>query len=230
MSSGGGEEATSANGDGFVLKAPTGWAETEAIADPALGAEAVALAPATAAADNTISAARMPTARLGTITRSAGDAPAGVRLSAGDGVRYGDALYVLPAGSDPLAVACGTGATARAACPDVAGSVELTRGEAQPAGPTEAGEEALGNALVRLRSELKDHSFDLRRARTSGAQAAPAAELANAYPDRVARDRPRSDPRAGPARPRPVGRGAEGHRRRLAALAQAGYPSGGSAG
>ena len=181
MSSGGGEEATSASGDGFVLKAPTGWAMTGAVADPALGPDAVALAPAAAPADNTISAARVPTARLGTITRSTQGAPIAVSLSAGDGLRYGQALYVLPAGDESLVVSCGTGTAARSACSDVAGSIDLTRGEAAPAGPTEAGAEALGNALVRLRSELKDHSFDLQRARTSGAQAAPAAELANAY-------------------------------------------------
>ncbi|MDP1849513.1 MAG: hypothetical protein Q8K79_17120, partial [Solirubrobacteraceae bacterium] len=263
MSSGGGEEGTSANGDGFVLKAPTGWAVTGAVADPALGPQAVALAPAGAPAENTISAARVPAARLGTITGAAEGAPTAVKLSAGDGLRYGDALYVLPAGSESLVVSCGTGATARAACADVAGSLDLTRGEAAPAGPTEAGEEALGRALVKLRSDLKEHSFDLQRARTSSAQAEPAGDLATAYRTasraigraptgalaEPARDRLAAALKATgdgwaryarAARARSAGaarnasRAIASARSRVsaarAALAEAGYPSGGSAG
>ena len=167
MSSGGGEKATSATGDGFVLKAPAGWAATGATADPALGAKAVALAPAGATAE------RHDQRRARARRRSSARSPAPpaarrprVDLSAGQGLRYGQALYVLPAGADSLVVSCGNGAAARAACADVAGSVDLTRGEVQPAGPTDDGAKAIRDAITKLRAELKNHTFDLQRART----------------------------------------------------------------
>jgi hypothetical protein len=181
MSSGGGEKPTSAAGDGFVLKAPAGWAATGAVADPALGAKAVALVPAGATAEDTISAARVPAARVGALTRAAGGAPTTVDLSAGQGLRYGEALYVLPTGADSLVVSCGNGAAARAACPQVAGSVDLTRGEVQPAGPSDEGARAIRDAITKLQGELKNHAFDLQRARTSTLQGNAAGDLATAY-------------------------------------------------
>ncbi len=181
MSSGGGEQATSASGDGFVLKAPAGWAATGAVANPALGAKAVALAPSGAGAEDTISAARVPAAQLDAVTRPAGGPATAVTLSAGEALRYGDALYVVPTDEDSLVVSCGTGAAARAACSDVAGSVELTRGEAQPAGPTDDGARAIRDAITKLRAELRNHAFDLQRARTASLQGNAANDLATAY-------------------------------------------------
>jgi len=181
MSSGGGEKTTNASGDGFVLKAPAGWAATGAVANPALGAKAVALAPSGAGAEDTISAARVPAAQLDAVTRPAGGAATTVNLSAGEALRYGDALYVMPTDSDSLVVSCGTGAAARAACPDVAGSVDLTRGEAQPAGPTDDGARAMREAITKLQGELKNHAFDLQRARTATLQGNAAGDLATAY-------------------------------------------------
>ena len=181
MSSGGGEKAATASGDGFVLTAPAGWAATGAVADPALGAKAVALAPSGAGADNTISAARVRTGQLGPITRAAGGTPTPVKLSAGEGLRYGDGVYVVPAGSDSLVVSCGAGATARAVCSDVAGSIDLTRGKAQPVGTTDAGAKAIRDALTRLRADLRNHAFDLQRAKTASAQGKAGGDLATAY-------------------------------------------------
>jgi hypothetical protein len=88
---------------------------------------------------------------------------------------------VLPAGAVSLVVSCGNGAAARAACADVAGSVDLTRGEAQPAGPTDDGAKAIRDAITKLRAELKNHAFDLQRARTSTLQGNAAGDLATAY-------------------------------------------------
>ena len=181
MSGGGGEKPTTATGDGFVLKAPAGWAATGAVANPALGAEAVALVPSGATAEDTISAARVPAAQLGAITRAAGGEATAVQLSAGQGLRYGNALYVLPTDADSLVVSCGTGAAASAACADVAGSVDVTRGEVLPAGPTDDGARGIREALTKLQSELKNHAFDLQRARTATLQGNAAGDLATAY-------------------------------------------------
>ena len=85
MSSGGGEKPASASGDGFVLKAPAGWAATGAVADPALGAKAVALAPAGATAEDTISAARVPAGQGRRDHPRRGGAATAVDLSAGRG-------------------------------------------------------------------------------------------------------------------------------------------------
>jgi predicted Ser/Thr protein kinase len=209
MSSGGGEKPTSVSGDGFVLKAPVGWAATGAVADPELGPKAIALAAGGAGPENTISAARVPAAGLGAITRSAG-APTPVKLSAGDGLRYGQALYVLPAGSESLVISCGAGPAAKKACPDVAGSFDLTRGEVQPAGPTDEGAAAIRGAIAKLQDALKLHAFDLQRAKTASAQGSAAGDLANAY-----RAAARAVGRA------PVGVLAESARDRLAAALKA---------
>jgi hypothetical protein len=181
MSSGGGASLASATGDGFELKAPPTWSTTGVAPDAALGKGTVALAPPGAGADSTISAARMPAARASSIARQRGGKAETVRLAEGEGLRYGDALYVVPTGADAIVVSCASGAAAVAACPQVAGSIHLTRGEVSDAGPNVPGASSLRDALTKLRSALKIHAFDLQRAKTAGAQRESAKDLAKAY-------------------------------------------------
>ncbi len=181
MGSGGGASLASATGEGFVLKAPSDWSATGAVPDPALGDGSVALAPAGGGADATISAARMPSARAFSIARQRGGTAETVTLSEGEGLRYGNALYVVPTGADAVVVSCAAGAAAIAACPEVAGSVDVTQGEVVDAGPSTEGASALRNALTKLRAELKNHSFDLQRAKTASGQRESSRDLARAY-------------------------------------------------
>ena len=102
-------------------------------------------------------------------------------LSEGEGLRYGNALYVVPTGADAVVVSCAAGAAAIAACPEVAGSVEVTQGEVVDAGPSAAGASGLRDALTKLNTELKNHAFDLQRAKTAAAQRESANDLAGAY-------------------------------------------------
>ncbi|MEY2443311.1 MAG: eukaryotic-like serine/threonine-protein kinase [bacterium] len=181
MSSGGGASLASAKGDGFVLKAPSDWSATGAVPDPALGDGSVALAPSGGGADATISAARMPSARAFSIARQRGGTAETVKLSQGEGLRYGTALYVVPTGADAVVVSCAAGAAAIAACPQVAGSVDVTQGEVVDAGPSTEGASGLRDALTKLRTDLKNHAFDLQRAKTAAAQRHSANDLAKAY-------------------------------------------------
>ncbi|MEA2150241.1 MAG: eukaryotic-like serine/threonine-protein kinase, partial [Solirubrobacteraceae bacterium] len=128
----------SASGDGFVLKAPSGWVTTGAPTVPALGAGAVALAPPGAGGGEAIAAARMPAAGAAALARSAG-APQQVHLSAGDAVRHGAALFVLPTSDGTIVVSCTAGPQVRAACGSAAASLQLQRGRARALGPTADG-------------------------------------------------------------------------------------------
>jgi serine/threonine protein kinase len=181
MSSGGGASLASAKGDGFVLKAPSDWSATGAVPDPALGDGSVALAPTGGGAAATISAARMPSARAFSIARQRGGTAETVKLSQGEGLRYGNALYVVPTGADAVVVSCAAGAAAIAACPEVAASVDVTRGEVVDAGPSTEGASGLRDALTKLSTDLKHHAFDLQRAKTAAAQRLSANDLAKAY-------------------------------------------------
>ncbi len=181
MSGGGGASPASATGDGFVLKAPSDWSATGAVPDPALGDGSVALAAPGGGAEATISAARMPSSRASSLARQRGGAAQIVKLSEGEGLRYGNALYLVPTGADAVVVSCAAAAAAIAACPDVAGSVDVTRGSVVDAGPSTEGGKALRDALTKLRSELKVHTFDLQRAKKSSAQRESANDLAKAY-------------------------------------------------
>jgi len=182
---GGGASVASATGDGFVLKAPAGWERTDAGGLASLGARAVALAPPGAAAGEGIAAGRASVARALALTRGGGDRQR-VTLAAGEAVSYakgraGQALYVLPTETDTLVVACSGAPAVRDACAQVAGSVELTRGTAQPPGPTEDGARALGGALTRLRTALRNPTEDLEGAGSRRAQELAAKDLSRAY-------------------------------------------------
>jgi serine/threonine protein kinase len=184
LAGGGGSAVASADGEGFVLKAPTGWKAAEPAALGTLGAKAIALAPPGAAAGAGIAAGRATTAQAAALTRGAGE-PSRVKLGAGDAARYavggGATIYVLPTDHDALVVACGTAPAVKDACAQVAGSVELTRGEAQPSGPTDAGARAVGGALNRLRDAIRNPTEDLGGAGSRSAQALAATDLARAY-------------------------------------------------
>lgn len=167
-----------------MLNAPAGWKAAAPAALRTLGAKAIALAPAGAAAGEGIAAGRATTAQAAALTGGAGE-PSRVKLGAGDAARYaagGDAmLYVLPVDSGALVVACGSTPAVQDACAKVAGSVELTRGEAQPPGPTDAGARAAGGALNRLRDAIGNPAEDLGGAGSRSAQALAATDLARAY-------------------------------------------------
>jgi hypothetical protein len=184
LSGGGGSPIARVDGDGFVLKAPPGWKAAEPAALGTLGAKAIALAPAGAPAGAGIAAGRATAAQAAALTRGAGE-PSRVKLGAGDAARYtaggGATLYVLPTDGGALVVACGTAPAAQDACAQVAGSVELTRGEAQPPGPTDAGARAVGGALNRLRAAIRNPTEDLRGAGSRSGQALAATDLARAY-------------------------------------------------
>ena len=207
----GGESASvaSTSGDGFVLRAPSGWATTGAPPTPALGAGAVALAPPGAGDGEAIAAARMPAAGAAALARAAGD-PRQVRLSAGDAVRYGTALYVLPTTEDSIVVSCSPAPAVTAACSSVAASLKLERGGARPLGPTAEGRRTVTGTLTRLREQIANPTADLRRARNRSAQGVAAGDLARAY--RVAAEEMPRDP---------VGAFAEPARDRLGAALQA---------
>jgi predicted Ser/Thr protein kinase len=207
----GGESASvaRAGGDGFVLQAPSGWATTGAPAAPALGAGAVALAPPGAGGGEAIAAARVPAAGATALARGAG-APQQVRLTAGDALRYGTALYVLPTTDDTIVVSCSPGPAVTAACASVAASLKLDRGAARPLGPTAEGQRTVTGTLTRLREQIANPVADLRRARTRNAQGLAASDLARAY-GLAAAEMPRD----------PVGAFAEPARDRLGAALKA---------
>jgi hypothetical protein len=186
MSGGGGASVASATGDGFVLKAPSGWKAAPAAPAlrGALGAKAVALAPPGAAAGEGISAGTTGTDEAAALTR--GTAPARVKLAAGEAGSYADVrgiptLYVLPTDAGALVVACSAAPAVKDACAKVAGSVELTRGTAQPPGPTGDGARAVGGALTRLRDGVRNPTQDLNGAGSRSAQALAATDLSRAY-------------------------------------------------
>lgn len=185
MSSGGGAAPASASGDGFVLSAPAGCKQADAGLVPGLGDGAVALAPPGVAAGEGVAAGILPRAEAAALTRRSGD-PSRVKLGAGEAVTFADAgsgatLYVLPTSAGTLVVSCTSAAVVRDACPAVAGSLKLTRGAALAPGPTDAGAQALGGTLARLRAALENPSEDLSGARTPSAQALAAGDLARAY-------------------------------------------------
>ena len=185
ISSGGGSSPVSASGQGFVLKAPADWKAANADLVPALGDGAVAFAPPGVAAGEGVAAGIVPSAQAATLTRRAGD-PERVKLSAGEAARFADAgsgatLYVLPTSAGTLVVSCSSADVVRDACADVAGSVELTRGEAHAPGPTDDGARALHGALTRLGDGLDNPSEDLAGARSASDQAAAAGDIARHY-------------------------------------------------
>ncbi len=184
MSSGGGEQAASAKGDGFTLNAPAGW--KAAPPDPAASSREgfIAVAPPGAGAGEVVSAGRLPTSVAVQALRDSGDV-AHVKLGAGEAVSTvadgSPTAYLLPTSEDVVVIFCGAGAAVRDACADVAGSLELTSGEALAPGPTEDGASALGGALTRLRNALRNPTEDLERARSSADQATVAGDLARVY-------------------------------------------------
>jgi len=185
MSGGGGEKAASAKGEGFTLNAPTGW-KVAPPPDPAKNEREgfVSVAPPGAASGEVVSAGRIPTSEAVQALRDSGDV-AYVKLGAGEAVSLvadgSPAAYLLPTSKDVVLIFCGAGAAVRDACPDIAGSLELTSGEAVAPGPTEDGASALGGALTRLRNALRNPTEDLRRARSSGAQSTAGGDLSRVY-------------------------------------------------
>jgi hypothetical protein len=183
MSGGGGSSVASATGDGFVLKAPSGWKSVEPAALASLDSKAVALAPAGAAAGEGVAAGRAPTSRALALAGGAGEFSR-VKLGAGEAASYSGprgTVYVLPTGSDALVVSCSAAAPVKDACADVAGSVELTRGTVQAPGPTDEGARAVSGALTRLRDAVRNPTEDLRGADARGDQALAATDLSRAY-------------------------------------------------
>ncbi len=170
----------SASGDGFVLQGPADWVTTSAPALPALGSGAVALAPPGAGGGEAIAAGRLPAAGAAALARTAGPAQR-VRLSAGEAVRYGPALYVLPTSDGTIVVSCTAGPAVRAVCGSAAASLKIERGRARALGPNSAGARVLGGTFTRLRDQVANPTADLRRARSRGAQALAAGDLARAY-------------------------------------------------
>jgi hypothetical protein len=180
ISGGGSAKVATASGDGFVLKAPEGWVKAAVPAAPALGSGAVAVAPPGAAAGEVIAAGRVAPAQAATLVRGAGSASR-VQLGAGDAVSYGDALYLLPTSEDSVVLACQPAPAVKAACGSVAASLELSRGSAQPLGPTDDGARAVNGALTRLRDGVRNPTQDLGGAPSRSAQARAAGDLARAY-------------------------------------------------
>ena len=181
MTGGGGEKAASVTGDGFTLNAPAGW--KEAPPDPD-SKGFVAVAPSGAAAGEVVSAGRLPTSEALQALRNSGDV-AHVKLGAGEAVSTAadgsPTAYLLPTSEDVVVIFCGAGAAVRDACPDVAGSLDLTAGKAVAPGPTDDGASALGGALTRLKNALGNPTEDLSRARSAGAQATAAGDLSRVY-------------------------------------------------
>jgi serine/threonine protein kinase len=181
MSSGSSTPTASAKGDGFVLKAPDGWKPT-AGSLPGMPSGGTGLGPPGAPPSEGIGAVRVPSARYGSLA-SQGKVSR-VKLSAGEAVRIdraGSSLYVVPTDSGLIVVGCTASPAVQAACPTAAGSLELTRGHALALGPTDAGARVLGGALKRLKAAIKNPTDDLGRAKSSGAQATAAGDLATAF-------------------------------------------------
>ncbi|HUR84127.1 MAG TPA: serine/threonine-protein kinase [Solirubrobacteraceae bacterium] len=205
ISSGGSAEVASAGGDGFELKAPSGWA---AAAGPGIagltGDGLAAVAPSGAATGEGIAAVRATPAAAAKLV-PAGATAQRVQLDAGEAVAYGNSTYLLPTSDGTLVVSCSAAPAVRSACGSVAASLDLTRGSPSPLGPTADGERAVTGALSRLRDGVRHPAEDLRGARSRGAQAFAATDLSRAY--RAA---------ASDLAPAPVGALAEPARDRLA--------------
>ena len=184
MSSGGSPEPATASAEGIVLKAPSGWTKAAAGgAIPEIGTGAAALAPPGAAAGEGVFASRMPTADAIALLEGGSDQER-VQLSAGKAVRATSSsatVYVLPTDAGAVVVACTASAPVSESCPAIAGSLELTRGRALDPGPTDEGARALGGALTRLSNGIDNPTEDLRRAKSGGAQATAAGDLARVY-------------------------------------------------
>ncbi len=181
ISSGGSAELASAGGDGFELKAPSGWA---AAAGPGIaglsGDGLAAVAPNGAATGEGIAAVRATPAEAAKLV-PAGATAQRVRLGAGEAVAYGGSTYLLPTSDGTLVLRCSDAPAVRAACGSVAASLDLTRGTASPLGPTADGERAVTGALSRLRDGVRNPTEDLRDARSRRAQAFAATDMSRAY-------------------------------------------------
>jgi hypothetical protein len=183
MSGGGGSSAASATGDGFVLKAPSGWNTVEPKALASLDPKAVALAPTGAATGQGVAAGRASNAQALSLAGGAGEFSR-VSLGAGDAASWSGprgTLYVLPTDGAALVISCSADAAVKDACAQIAGSVELTRGSAQAPGPTDEGARAVAGALTRLREAVRNPTEDLRGASSRSAQALAATDLSRAY-------------------------------------------------
>ena len=94
----------------------------------------------------------------------------------------GDAtIYVLPTDKGAVVVGCSASPPVAESCPAIAGSLELTSGQALDPGPTDEGARALGGALTRLNDGIDNPTEDLRRAKSGSAQATAAGDLARVY-------------------------------------------------
>jgi hypothetical protein len=173
------ETLASATGDGFVLKAPSGWKTAAAPPAETLGSGAVALAPPGAAPGASVAAARMPDDQVAALAGKT--APQRVKLSAGEAASYGGALYALPTTDGTIVVTCSQAPAVRADCGAIAGSLKLTRGTPKPLGPTEEGAQDINGTLSRLRTRIANPTEDLGRASTAHAQEDAATDLARYY-------------------------------------------------
>ncbi len=182
MSSKKSDPPATANGDGFVLKAPPGWAPATAGSSPALAASSAKLAPPGAPPGEGISAARLPTAQYAGL--AARGKATRVKLGAGEAVRIDapDAtLFALPTDAGLIVVACSKAPVVVEVCPDAAGSLELTRGKALELGPTEAGARSLSGAFTRLKDGVENPTEDLQDASSANSQSTAASDLARAF-------------------------------------------------
>ena len=181
ISGGGSTEVATAGGDGFVLRAPSGWSDAAGPGIAGLsGAGAAAVAPTGAATGEGVAAVRTSPAEAAKLV-PAGATAQRVRLDAGEAVSYGGSLYLLPTSDDTIVVSCSEAPAVRAACGSVAASLDLTRGSASPLGPTADGERAVTGALNRLRTAVDNPTEDLERANSRDRQALAAGDMARAY-------------------------------------------------
>ncbi|MTD44535.1 protein kinase [Conexibacter sp. W3-3-2] len=189
LAAGGGSDLATAAGPGVTLQAPAGWETADPRAVAGLGPDAVALAPAGAGAGELVAVGRVQRTRADLLPDAmspGAGGPARATLAAGDAVLHRGAkaggatadVYALPTADGVVVVACTL--ADRAACAEVAGSVQVD-GDVQELGPTEAGAQALGQALQRLSSAIENPQQDLAAARSRGAQATAARDLGRAY-------------------------------------------------
>ncbi len=189
MSSKKSDPLATAKGDGFTLKAPADWQPATAVSVPGLSSRGgAALAPPGAARGEGVAAARLPTTQYQSLA-SRGKV-SHVKLGAGEAVRValpGASLFVLPTSSGIVVIGCSPAPAVRAACADVAGSLELTGPKALTPGPTDEGGRALSGALKRLKDSVGNPTEDLSSAGSAGSQATAASDLARAF-DTAARE------------------------------------------
>jgi hypothetical protein len=150
--------------------------------------------------------------------RLAGGAPTGetVRLGKLEAYRYAKLtpaggkpveLYVTPLRSKVAAIACLGGAIGDA-CEHAAAGLRLRGGtQARPLGPSASYAKAIRAAITRLAADRTHAQKQLRAARTSPAQVAPARAVATAY-DRAAKAVDRAAPGPLEARAQPALRAA----------------------